>query len=255
MTKLNQLLLLSLVATTAACSSKPQIIELDRGDASKPLAEPKTSMQVTGLATLEVAPDAADLTMTLTSEGGKPGIAAASVTAKEQALVAQLAKIGVEASDVKLSYLTLDPFYDPPVSEYASPKLHGYRASLTVTATTKAFGKIAGIMEAGADAGATSLSTQFRRTDLAELKKKVRDMALTAARDKAKQTAAALDIQLGAVVSVNESPAGMYNQTYFPQVANAMRAETAAAPVGVALGATLQPLTLEVTVGYQFAHA
>jgi uncharacterized protein YggE len=112
-------------------------------------------------------------------------------------------------------------------------------------------------MEAGADAGATSLATQFRRTDLADLKKKVREMALAAARDKAKQTAAALDIQLGAVVSVNESPGGMYNQAYFPQVANTIgRAETMSpAPVGITLGAALQPLTLEVTVGYQFAHA
>ncbi len=131
--------------------------------------------------------------------------------------------------------------------------MRGYVASVTVTATTKSFGKIGSMMEVGADAGATSMSSQFRRSDLAELKKKVRDMALAAAKDKAKQTAGALGIDLGHIVSVAENVGGMWNQAYFPQVSNAM--EVRAAPsTGVALGGTLQPLTLDITIGYELAR-
>lgn len=242
-----------LVALAAACSSKPQLIELDKPAADKPTG----SMMVTGTATLQVSPDCADLTMTLTSEAPKPSAAATGVQGKEQALVDQLAKIGVEAADIKLSYLTLDPYYDPPVSQFAAPRLAGYRASLTVTATTKQFGKIGAMMEAGADAGATSLATQFRRSDLSDLKKKVREMALAAVRDKAKQTASALDISLGRIVSVAENPGGMYNMTYFPQVANAMGTDSPQprAAGGVSLAAELQPLTLDITVGYELAKS
>jgi uncharacterized protein YggE len=91
------------------------------------------------------------------------------------------------------------------------------------------------------------MSSQFRRSDMAALKKKVRDMALVAAKDKAKQTADALGIKLGRVLTVAENPSGqLWHQTYF---ANAMEVKDNAAHV--VLGATLQPLTLDVTIGFE----
>lgn len=248
----SSLLLVAAAASLAACSSRPEVIQLE---VPKPTTAPdaKGQMSVTGTATLEVAPDCADLTMTLTSEAQRPGAAATSVTGKEQALVTQLGKLGVEASDIKLSTVSLEPVYDYLPNLPA--RLRGYRAALTVTATTKQFGKIGGMMEVGADAGATSLSTQFRRSDLAELKKKVREMALAAARDKAKQTASALDIQLGRIVSVNENAGGMWNGGYFPQVANAVQREAAPGDTAVALGGASQTLTLDITVGYELAKS
>jgi len=76
-------------------------------------------------------------------------------------------------------------------------------------------------------------------------------MALHAAQDKAAQTAKALGIQVGRVISVQEAPAGsMWGSPYFPQVAN----EAIARPSGDALGGTLQPLTLDVTIGFELAR-
>ena len=69
-------------------------------------------------------------------------------------------------------------------------------------------------------------------------------------KDKAAQTAGDLGIQLGRVVSVAESPGGyMWNQTYFPQAAN-----VEVSNARVALGGTMQPLTLEVTIGYELSR-
>jgi uncharacterized protein YggE len=103
-----------------------------------------------------------------------------------------------------------------------------------------------------ASSGATSISNAFRRSDLPELKKKVRDMALAAAKDKATQTAKALGIELGRIVSVAENPGGMmWHRTYFPQVANAMETRDNSA---VVLGGSLQPLTLDVTIGFELAR-
>ena len=234
------------VALLAACHDTKVILP------SQTAPDKPGQMTITGTATLEVSPDCADLTMTLTADDLRPAAATADVEAKENAVVAALKKLGVEGADLKLSYLQLDPIYEPNQLGWAQIKVHTYRAQITVTATTHDFSKIAPLMEAGAEAGATSLSSQFRRSDLPELKKKVRDMALTAAKAKAKQTADALGIPLGRVISVSENAGGqMWSNAYFPP-AQANAAMTQAAPES--LGGALQPLTLDVTIGYELTR-
>lgn len=209
-------------------------------------------MTVTGTATLEVSPDCADITMTIDVDGARPGVATTAAQTKQQAIVDALKKLGVEASDIKLSTLTMNPIY-----EWVKDRnvFKGYRAAITITATTKQFDKIGPIMEAGSENGATSMTTGFRRSDLSELKKKVRTMALTAAKDKANQTATALDIKLGRVVNVAENAGGMmWSAAYFPKVANMMESNAGPRSVADALGGALQPLTLDVTIVYELAR-
>ena len=241
---------LVLASSLTACGDRtPQVIAVPAnvGDIDRP-----GNMTVTGQATLEVSPDCADLTITLAADNIKPGVAVKELEAKKQALIAALKKIGVETADVKLSTLNLDPIYEPNREGWAQLKVRTYRAQITVTATTKDFSKIADIMDTAANAGASSISNQFRRSDLPALKKKVRDMALAAAKDKAKQTADALGIRLGRVMSVAENQGGyMWQATYFPQVNNAMEVrDTTGAAV---LGGALQPLTLDVTIGFELS--
>lgn len=209
-------------------------------------------MTITGTATLEVSPDCADITMTIEVPGPRPGVATTGAQEKQQAIVDALKKLGLEASDIKLSTLTMNPVYEWVTNRSV---FKGYHAAITITATTKQFDKIGPIMEAGSNAGATAMSTQFRRSDIAELKKKVRTMALTAAKEKAKQTADALDIKVGRVVNVAENAGGMmWSSAYFPQVANAMEVNVAPRSVADALGGALQPLTLDVTIVYELAR-
>lgn len=236
---------LAIATSLTAChDARPQVIAIPQ---TTPVAQPG-QMTVTGQATLQVSPDCADMTITLAAESLKPGTATKELEAKKQALIAALAALGVESGDVKVSTLSLDPIYEQSPQGWATSKVRTYRAQLTVTATTRDFGKIADMLDASANAGATAMSTEFRRSDLAEQKKKVRAMALAAAKDKAAQTAAALGIKLGRITSVAENQGGyMWNATYFPQVANAVETRDA----HVALGGTLQPLTLDVTIGFE----
>jgi len=240
---------LVLATSLTACGDRtPQVIAVPAaGEIDHP-----GQMTVTGQATLEVSPDCADLTITLSADNVKPGSAVKQLDAKKRELIAALKKIGVETADVKLSNLNLDPIYEPNPEGWATLKVRTYRAQITVTATTKDFSKIADIMDTAATAGASSISNQFRRSDLPELKKKVRDMALAAAKDKAKQTADALGIKLGRVMSVGENQGGyMWNATYFPQAVNAMATRDNSG--AVVLGGALQPLTLDVTIGFELA--
>lgn len=244
---------LVLASSLTACGDRtPQVITVPtpaNADVDKP-----GQMMINGQATLEVSPDCADLTITLAADHIRPGTAVKQLEEKKQTMITALKKIGVETADVKLSNLQLDPIYEPNREGWATLKVRTYRAQITVTATTKDFSKIAEIMDASANAGATSISNQFRRSDLPALKKKVREMALTAAKDKAKQTADTLGIKLGRVMSVVENQGGMmWHATYFPQVANSMEVrDTSGAAV---LGGSLQPLTLDVTIGFELAKS
>jgi hypothetical protein len=198
-------------------------------------------LSVTGTATLDVSPDCADLTVTLSDDDDKPAVATSTVVGREAQIVAAFGHAGVVDHDLKLSLVTLEPLYD------TYQHVHGYRAQITVTVTTRDFGQISPLVQLATEKGATAVTSAFRRSDLPELKKHVRDLAIAAAKDKAKQTADALGITLGRVVSVSESANGMmWQQAYFPSNA----AVTSNGANG-ALGGTLQPLTLDISVAYQ----
>jgi uncharacterized protein YggE len=231
----------------AGCRSEPpQIILHNEKEAIGP-----GQMVVTGSATLQVSPDCADLTMTLIGEASRPGAAVDKARARQDAMITALRKLGIEDADLKLSTMSVSPSY-----EWIKDRnvLKGYIARITVTATTKRFEKLGPMMEAGADAGVTEMVSQFRRSDLDELKKKVREQALLAAKAKAQQSATTLELDLGRVSGVSEgSQSYMYSNMYFPRVANSV--DTLNDTVAAVLGGELQPLTLEVTVTYDLARS
>jgi uncharacterized protein YggE len=242
-----RLALAASLLSVPACADRdtPQVVAVPAMELDRP-----GNMTVTGTAVLEISPDCADLTMTIVGEGARPGQATAAVQKQQQVLVEALKKIGVEGPDLKLSYLRLDPVYAQTHLGFQTQRITGYRAEVTVTATTKRFDLVGPIMEAGANAGASSMSSQFRRSDLPELKKQVREKALKAAQEKAAQTAKTLGIGLGRIVSVAEAPNGqMWRSAYFPQIAN----EAISQPTGDTLGGALQTLTLDVTLGFELS--
>lgn len=244
---------LVLATSLAACGDRaPHIIQMPAANPAD--IERPGVMNVNGQATLEVSPDCADLTITIATDNIVPGTAVRALDTKKLALVAALQKIGIETGQVKLSNLQLDPMYAPNPEGWATLRVRTYRSQITITATTKDFAKIGDMMDAAASAGATSMSTAFRRADLPELKKKVRDMALTAAKAKAEQTAATLGIKLGRITAVAENQGGyMWSSQYFPQAPNAMMDSNTSGGPAVMLGGSLQPLTLDINISYELA--
>jgi uncharacterized protein YggE len=237
---------LALAVTTAlaasslvACAAAPPQVHVHTDKAPDP-----GHLVVTGSATLQVSPDCADLTMTMSARSMKPGEAVNEVHAKQAALLAALHKLEVADADLKLSTLSIQPEYE---YTFGQNVLKGYNARVTITVTTKKFDQIGALMEAGGNAGVTEMSSQFRRSNLDELKKQVRDMALQAARDKAKQTATALGIVLGTVTGVSEESSGyLYSNAYFPSNSSGSVNDSPAT-----LAAEMQPLQLQISVTYE----
>ena len=231
---------------TACSQGAPQVI------VQSPEAHQRDRMTVTGTATLEVSPDLVDLTMTVSADALRPGTAATETQRKVKELVAALAGAGVEGSDVKLSQMNLRPVYADRYTEQL--RILTYRGEVTITATTRHFDQIGALMETGANAGAIEMSTQFRRSDLPELKKQVRDLALTAAKAKAEQSARTLGIRIGRILSVEEMAASAVRwdrHLYSNYLGNNPGNTGVTAPSSGALGGTLQPLSLDVTISFE----
>jgi len=69
-------------------------------------------MTVTGSATIQVAPDCADLTMTVSANASKQGAAVDAARKRSSDLVAAIKKLGLEDGDLKLSTMSIEPIYE-----------------------------------------------------------------------------------------------------------------------------------------------
>lgn len=237
---------LLLLCTLAACSARPAPVTIACPGAADPAADRPGTMSVSGTAQLDIVPDTADMHIVLGVQQSRPKTAATAVRVKQQALVKALGALGLGADDISLSRLSIDPVYD-----YKTGALTGYAAAITVTASTHDFDRLAEIMEAAANAGATGTSTDFRVADLAKLKSKVRDQALAALKAKAAQTSDALGIKLGRITTVAENQGGdawAYNGSLV--VANSVNNEPR---TQTGTRADTQSLTLTITATYELS--
>lgn len=248
MTKLTWIPTAALLATTlslAACGKSPAP-NITIAAAPGAVAEPRAGITVTGTATLEVVPDCADLRMTLTAEASRPGAAAKAVRARQATVATQLAALA-HKPDVTLSYVSVSPLY-----EEKTGRIRAYQAAISLTVSTTDFDQVAELMEVGALAGGTQMSTSFRTKDMTGLKAKVRDQALAAVKAKAEQTGKALGVKLGRIVSISEDVGTPWG--YRGNLANNVQSYEAAPPSDDGTP-TLRPdaekLTLTVTVGYE----
>jgi len=240
------LLVVLFASSIVACNAgRPPVIAL-----AGPAAATASQMTVAGKATLQVDADRAVLAMTISADADTPGAAARAAVAKRAAAVAAFSAQGITGPDLKLSLVSVTPVNEAGYDvRWPQRHISGYRAEIGLTITTRQLDKIGDLMQVGTDAGVTYASTEFQRSDLPELKKHVRDLAMAAARAKANQLAAGLDITLGPVTSVSEGTGGDLwgNQFSVSNMVEAPRSSGA----GV-VGAT-QSLTLEITLVYQLA--
>jgi len=238
-----RILPLVLILCAACHSPAPQVITATipapTPAPSAPPAAQAPGLTVVGTAQLDVQPDTAELHVTLSATAARPGEAVKVVRARQAQLDAKLAPIGLAPGDIRLSQMTVNPVWD-----YSANRLRGYEAAIQVSAQTRDFDALAPLMDAAADAGATNLRTEFR-ADLTAIKKKVRDMAMAAAQEKANQLAQGLGVTLGKITAVSETTDGAWMPNMY---VNAL--ETQRGSGGGATTPELQPAVLSISVTY-----
>lgn len=182
-----------------AAPVQPAVVQLAVDGEGLAVRGPHVS--VDGIASIDVVPDVADVTIQVAIERPSPSEAVAVMREREAELVAALAEAGVTGSELRTSHTTVSPLY----SDYPhSNRIRAYEASITVVASVCEFERIGDVLEQASRHDVRRMSTQFRSTQITAKKIQLRDMALAAAQAKAEQSVHALDATLGPVLSIQE---------------------------------------------------
>lgn len=200
---------------------------------------------VNGTGEVSLAPDLASVSAGVVTQGKDAGDAMSANRRKMNAVMAQLEKAGIKSSDIQTSQLTLQPRYD--YQNRQAPKITGYEARNTVSVKTADLTKVGPMLDALVAAGVNNINNVgFSVKDPKAARAKAREMAITEAREKARDMADAAGVSLGPLQSLSESGGA---RPIYAQARMEMAADMGSAPTPIAPGES----TLSVTVNMSYA--
>jgi uncharacterized protein len=160
------------------------------------------SVQVSGVAVVNVTPDRAQLKLGVQSNGKSAKEAQAGNSATVKQVVKALETLGIDAKDIATDWYTIEPLYQ----DYDSLTIKGYRihniVEVTLRDVTKANDAIIAAFQAGAN---EVVDVQFYTSELRKYRDQARELAMKAAKEKADALANAAGAQTGCVLTINEN--------------------------------------------------
>jgi len=162
---------------------------------------------VTGNATVEATPDQAIVRLGISQPGSTAKEAQDSANGIGQAILKAIGVLGVPATRIQTSRLTISPQYSQqrPGSNEA-PRITGYSANNSIAVTLDNLSLIGPVVDAGLASGANELNgVQFKLKDDAASREQALKLAVTEARGKAVAIAQALSATLGPLQEASES--------------------------------------------------
>lgn len=197
----------SIVTLVMALSAPPAFAQDDG-------AEPTLSVQGNGV--VRVAPDVATVRLGISTEGESASEVQAEANVVASAILDAVLAEGLDERRVQTARLELFPIYaSQGPGENTTPRIIGYRASNTVTIRVDDLSRVGEIVDAALGAGANQLQgVGFGLDDDREAREDALRQAVEEARSKAGVMAAALDVDLDGILSVNEG--GIFVQPPMP---------------------------------------
>lgn len=205
------------------------------GQAAPPAAP--TGITVTGIGSAEAAPDRAEFSFGVESQGETANAALDANNAAVQRVIDAIKAAGVAAADVQTQQVSVYPRYSDD-----GQAIVGYSAVNTVNAKIADLANVGPVVDAAATAGANQVfGPMLSIDDQSGLYRDALAEALEDARAKANAIATAAGVSLGAVVNIVESGGSV------PIYA---AAEDAAASGGVPIEPGLQEIQATLTVTF-----
>ncbi len=214
--KLYNFVLLAILAALVICLARPQApvaATTPAGQtiqpalpaaaaAADPACDSGRSVQVSGAAVVYVKPDRALLELGVQTNASTPdGAHDANAFAIQQVMRA-VGALGVDAKDIATDAFIVYPVYD----NYDALTIRGYRVDNTVSITLRNVDLADDAILAAIKAGANEVQdVQFYTSELRKYRDQARDLAVTAAGEKAQALAGAANAQAGCVLSINEN--------------------------------------------------
>lgn len=197
---------------------------------------------VTGQGEAKAVPDIATMSIGVETEAETPGEALSDNAARMTAVMNRLKSAGIADKDMQTSQLGIWPIY---ADRQQPRKTVAYRLSNQLTVTIRDISSLGAILDATVADGANAVNgPTFGVADPAPLLAAARKTAVKDAIAKAEHYAAAAEVKLGEIISIDEGGGGQV----FPRHA---RAEAMAASTPVAPGESTIAASVTMTFGLE----
>ncbi len=198
------------------------------------------TVSVTGVGTVTAAPDQATIYIGVRTEGDTSSDALDENSTQMTALLTTLKAAGIQAKDIQTSDFSIYPRYNDTPNG-TTQRIIGYEVSNTVLVIVRNLDKFGEVLDAAVSAGGNQVNgIQFGFGNPAALTEQAREQAMVAAKANADQLASLADVELGTVVSINES-------SYYPTPVYRGALESADAAAPIEAGQSSLSVTVNVT--------
>ncbi len=184
---------------TPAASSAPH--------AEGAICDTGRSVHVTGAAIVNVTPDRALIKLGVQSNAPTPDGVQAMNTRAIREVIDAVRGLGVDDKDIKTdNYIVYPVYYD-----YNSLRIKGYRIDNVVAITLRDVSRASDVVAAAFNAGANEVvDVQFYTSELRRYRDQARELAMTAAAEKAQALAKAGGSEAGCVMQIGENSWSYY---------------------------------------------
>ncbi len=199
-------LLLGLPDATAAAAPQP-VPTATHSTSNQPACDSKRSIQVTGSALVNVAPDRALIQLGVQSNSTTVRAVEQINSTSTQTVIKAIRSLGIDAQDIATDVYMIEPIYE----DYDSLYIKGYRINNVVAVTVRDVGLTSHVIAVALQAGANQvIGVDFYTSQLRKYRDQAREMAMQAAREKAQTLAQAAGAKAECVLNINENSWSYY---------------------------------------------
>jgi uncharacterized protein YggE len=175
---------------------------------SEPACNSSRTVHVSGTAVVNIAPDRALLQLGVQSNGKTPKEVQARNAATISSVIKALQKLGVESKDISTDHYVIEPLYE----DYDSLRIKGYRIYNIIAITLRDVDTTSDAIATAFQAGANQVvKVEFYTSELRKYRDQAREMAMTAASEKAGALAQAAGANTDCVLTISENTWSYFN--------------------------------------------
>jgi len=175
---------------------------------TQPACDSTRAINVSGTAVVNVKPDRALIQLGVQSNGRSAKEAQAENSKTINQVTKALNKLGIDSKDITTDWYMIEPLYE----DYDSLHIKGYRIHNIIQITMRDVEKTNDAIVASFQAGANQVeNVEFYTSELRKYRDQAREMAMTAASEKAKALAKTAGTDTNCVLTINENTWSYFN--------------------------------------------
>ena len=146
--------------------------------AAQDVCDSSRSVQVSGTAVVNVAPDRALIQLGVQSNGSTPGAVERANTSAIQKVIKAVQALGVPPKDIATDWYIIEPIYE----SYDSLYIKGYRINNLIAITLRDVSQTSRVIAVALEAGANQVvNVEFYTSELRQYRDQARELAMKAA--------------------------------------------------------------------------